>query len=366
MFDIQFVMRSQQLKRRIASNPETILDRLSVVEEFEWMRSENPFVFNIEVTNNCNMRCIMCPRTSLMTRKIKSIGTNTFEKVLEQITPYSNETLTTFSHWVEDELKVSPAEESEDHFYYFILAGALNLHGYGETMIDPNVVQRVQACTDRGFPSYFSCVPANIKPDRTLELMKAGLSYLKFALESLDDDRQREIRGKRADFTNAFEKIKKAVKLKKVHQQDTLLIGTMLEMSNTPEHHNMHMEFQKLMRGEGIYSYIKTQDNRWLHEETSVERKGAPKEYCEYPWTSLTVMADGNVVPCTQDYDCEMVMGNVNEQSLDEIWNGEKYKEFRRSHILGDFPKEFKCASRCDNAMVCDRLDGKVLTRRVM
>jgi len=196
--------------------------------------------------------------------------------------------------------------------------------------------------------------------------MKAGLSYLKFAVESLDDDQQREIRGRRADFTNAFEKVKEAVRMKKVHQQDTVLIGTMLEMSDAPEHQEMHAQFLGLMQGEGIYSYIKTQDNRWLHEERSVERKSAPKEYCEYPWTSLTVMADGNVVPCTQGYDCEMVMGNVNEQSLDEIWNGEKYKRFRRSHILGDFPKEFKCASRCDNAIVCDRLDGKALAKRVM
>jgi len=97
MFDIQFVVRSQKLKRRIASNPESILDRSLVVEEFETLRSKKTFVFNVEVTNNCNMRCIMCPRTSLMTRKIKSIDTKTFKKTLDQITPYSEEALTAFA-----------------------------------------------------------------------------------------------------------------------------------------------------------------------------------------------------------------------------------------------------------------------------
>jgi len=197
--------------------------------------------------------------------------------------------------------------------------------------------------------------------------MDAGLSYSKFALESLDDDQQRAIRGRKADFTNAFDKIKTAVSLKKEHQQDTLLIGTMLETSDAPAHQEMHAEFLRLMKEEGIYVYIiKTQDNRWLHEEKSVQHKSAPKEYCEYPWTSLTVMAAGSVVPCTQDYDCEMVMGNVNEQSLDEIWNGEKYNKFRKLHILGDFPKDFKCSDRCDNTMVCDRLDGKSISKRIM
>ena len=39
---------------------------------------------------------------------------------------------------------------------------------------------------------------------------------------------------------------------------------------------------------------------------------------------STTIMADGNVVPCTQVSNSELVMGNINENSLDEIWNSEK------------------------------------------
>jgi hypothetical protein len=31
-------------------------------------------------------------------------------------------------------------------------------------------------------------------------------------------------------------------------------------------------------------------------------------------------------------------MGNVNEQSLTEIWNGEKYRTFRRRMLDKDYP----------------------------
>ena len=41
-------------------------------------------------------------------------------------------------------------------------------------------------------------------------------------------------------------------------------------------------------------------------------------------------MADGNVVPCTQISNNELVLGNVNENTLEEIWNGKKYKELRK------------------------------------
>ena len=50
-------------------------------------------------------------------------------------------------------------------------------------------------------------------------------------------------------------------------------------------------------------------------------------------------MADGNVVPCTQVSNNELVMGNVNENTLEEIWNGEKYKKFREMHVTGKFAK---------------------------
>ena len=38
-------------------------------------------------------------------------------------------------------------------------------------------------------------------------------------------------------------------------------------------------------------------------------------------------MAEGNVVPCTQISNNEIVLGNVNDEPLEKIWNGEKYND---------------------------------------
>ena len=35
------------------------------------------------------------------------------------------------------------------------------------------------------------------------------------------------------------------------------------------------------------------------------------KQYCEYPWTSSTIMAEGNVVPCTQISNNEIVLSSI-------------------------------------------------------
>lgn len=50
-------------------------------------------------------------------------------------------------------------------------------------------------------------------------------------------------------------------------------------------------------------------------------------EKCFVPWVSTDIVANGDVTPCHVFYD--LVLGNLYENSITEIWNGEKYKKFR-------------------------------------
>jgi radical SAM protein with 4Fe4S-binding SPASM domain len=59
-------------------------------------------------------------------------------------------------------------------------------------------------------------------------------------------------------------------------------------------------------------------------------------------------MADGSVVPCTQDYDTEVVLGDAKEKTLEDIWDDEAFEDLRRMHITGEFPPGHKCQERCD------------------
>ncbi|MGG1618894.1 radical SAM/SPASM domain-containing protein [Paenibacillus sp. NRS-1782] len=52
------------------------------------------------------------------------------------------------------------------------------------------------------------------------------------------------------------------------------------------------------------------------------------KKRCPFPWVSTEINARGDVTSCHAFYD--LTLGNVNESSISEIWNGEKYKQYRR------------------------------------
>jgi len=51
---------------------------------------------------------------------------------------------------------------------------------------------------------------------------------------------------------------------------------------------------------------------------------------CYYGWLSTVIDPDGNVYPCCR---CYKPLGNINERSFHDIWNGKPYCEFRREAL---------------------------------
>ncbi len=61
----------------------------------------------------------------------------------------------------------------------------------------------------------------------------------------------------------------------------------------------------------------------------------AGKLVCPFPFYEMFVKADGSVTVCCVDWANELVVGNVNESSLREIWNGPRLAELRAVHLAG-------------------------------
>ena len=66
------------------------------------------------------------------------------------------------------------------------------------------------------------------------------------------------------------------------------------------------------------------------------------RKRCLHPWMKTDILPNGDVTPCSDLPD--FVVGNVKEESLPEIWNGKKYRYFRKQlKEKGLFP----ICSRC-------------------
>jgi len=92
----------------------------------------------------------------------------------------------------------------------------------------------------------------------------------------------------------------------------------------------------------------------WIADETRRARytkagekwkpAGTPSRGCLRMWTTPVITTDGDVLPCCFDKNGAYAMGNLNDSTLSEIWNGTKYRSFRdsvfRSRDLTDICRE--------------------------
>lgn len=58
---------------------------------------------------------------------------------------------------------------------------------------------------------------------------------------------------------------------------------------------------------------------------------------CQRLWAGLYVLFNGDVVPCSADYDGVNVLGNIHEEDPRRIWLGKKHQEFRKQHVKGKY-----------------------------
>ena len=70
---------------------------------------------------------------------------------------------------------------------------------------------------------------------------------------------------------------------------------------------------------------------------------------CPLPWTQMYIDPNGDVRLCCNAWDEAGVMGNLHEEPLASIWNGERLREVRRSLLAGEpiYPRCRNCPALC-------------------
>lgn len=77
-----------------------------------------------------------------------------------------------------------------------------------------------------------------------------------------------------------------------------------------------------------------------------VKKKIASREerrVCPYPFHTLSIKSNGDVLVCCIDWLRATKVGNVFENTLEEIWNGKSLYELRKMHIEGTKSNNLSC-----------------------
>lgn len=347
MINIHFYMKVHELKRRIMQGES--FDKEFIFDEIEKCRRWEPVIYNIETTNACNMRCEMCPRTTMMTRKIGTLDTDTFDRIINQIRPFTQWEWEVWQNFIEEKYRIYRNDMSENHFFLHIIPKVLVLHGYGDPLLDKKMPEKVRKLTEKGIPSYFSCNPANIDIEKNIEMFKSGLGYIKYSMESVDDFLHKKIRGSASNFSESYQKLLQLLEEKEKYNFKTLVVITMLDLNRQ----NQQEEFQKLeeaFKGLDVYIYLKSQDQQWYQDKNEGTNSIHWIEFCQFPWSSMTIKSNGEAAMCVEDFNNEIILGDARKEFLYDIWNGEKYAQLRKDHF--ELTAGIKCTEQCDMKLI--------------
>jgi radical SAM protein with 4Fe4S-binding SPASM domain len=82
--------------------------------------------------------------------------------------------------------------------------------------------------------------------------------------------------------------------------------------------------------------FLPSDRSYWLYDEAALEEgclvpNPQPVGGCGWLYSTMTVLANGDVVPCCRDPKGEYVLGNAFEENVYDIWTSDAYGELRRA-----------------------------------
>lgn len=275
-----------------------------------------PMIQNIEATNACGMNCIMCPR-KYMKRKIGFMNLELFERILKQLKGNTR----------------------------------LALHHFGDPLLHPQIGKLIEICHKYGIKASLSTNPTSLDEKKSKELIESGLDYLHISLDGATKETYEKIRGENANYEKAMKGIEYFLKVKnKLNSKIPFTKIAIIRMKETEDEIEKFKEQWTNKKGidevqvkEFITWDGTMEDIKSLEQEASHKVKRKKYYPCFWPWGKLTVLWDGRVAACCFDFDGKCILGDLNKQSLEEIWNSKKMQEFRKQHTSNKFPEEHLC-----------------------
>lgn len=273
------------------------------------MLNEFPLQVRIENTNLCNAFCTICPRERL-TRPRGTMDIPLYKRII-------------------GEIKEGGAKE-------------LHLQGYGEPFIDQTIIEKIRLAKEAGIPYTFMVTNASFLDEVVCEgLVNSGLDKLKISFYGLDrKEYERVHRG--LSFEEVKANVGRLLEVKKRLRKKTPAVSLKYIGSFT---RFILFALQWGFRAQVSFSRLHNYGYGRRFNEARVEREN---RICPIVTRSIMqVLWDGRVVPCCYDFDGRIALGDLSKESVKDVWNGEKYRDFREIHRKREYGKLPVCLN-CD------------------
>lgn len=290
-----------------------------------------PVHLDIEPTEACNLRCVMCPTGINGAADKRMIDMDLTKRVIDQ------------------------AAENGTYSIKFTFRGEPALHR--------GLVEMVRYAKQRGISEVqFNTNGIPFTEAKIRDLIDAGLDRIIFSIDGADKETVEHIR-LGLDYDRLVQNVHAFHRLRAERGQVKPFIRVQMVRTRT----NWDQVDRFIEQWKPWVDDIRINDvtDRGQGPELSVnDQRPIGRRKCPQPWQRMVVSSDGQVVPCCLDWNKEWVIGDATREPLTAIWRGERMEAMRQVQRDGRLDEVKPCRGCAEAASyVWERVPARAKVR---
>ena len=287
---------------------------------------DGPYTVAIDPSNLCNFKCNFCAiqgKDEKLPFKKQLMPLELFKKII-------------------DDLKAFPQQLK-----------VLRINGQGEPLLNPHICEMIRYAKESDVADYIEMITNGSKLNPTLnrDLIDSGIDRIRISVEALDEAGYKDIAETKLDFKKFIDNIRDLHEISGECEIYCKIVDVAVPTENDKA--RFFELFGEICDRMFIDSVIPMwSDFEELNAVTTKIEKGVHGQQikdvlvCPYSFYSLIINSDGEVTACCADWKRKLVLGDLNKESLQEIWQGDKLRTFWIQMLKGN-KNRYEMCSKC-------------------
>jgi radical SAM protein with 4Fe4S-binding SPASM domain len=295
-----------------------IYDEPQSVDPFKYGTPIAPLYLDIEPTNFCNFKCKICTGQQQGTRKRGYLDLELFKSICIQAQQMGVKGVR-FLRW-------------------------------GEPLMHPNIIEFIRIAKGHNLLVHMTTNGSLLDHKIGLRLIDSGLDSIIISFQGTSRGENQKLRDK-AHHDEVVNNVIDFVSVRNMSkaQNPYVIISTTVTDETDEDQEKFRYTWLKYVDEVSIGStwFKRLKDKQPVKEFIPRARKLKSKFKCIEVMNKLSIDWDGAVSPCCLDYDQQLSIGNIKEQTLNELWHSQAVRSIRQ--LLSEERQDiFKLCSTCE------------------
>jgi len=215
-----------------------------------------------------------------------------------------------------------------------------------EPLMDADFADRLQYVSNSGIMDIHLNSNAQLLTKEMSELIiNSNVTRVCFSIDAATEAVFKKMRPN-LDYETVVSNINNFIKIRGEKKLPLVRVSFLLNEINAHEQEDFRQKWSEKADYISFQRYVPIS----IHDEDDLSRakKEVPVEggrRCSYPWESLFVHGDGVVVPCAAHRGRYISVGNINKNTLREIWHSDAMNELRAALKSGNLSNTKLCGT---------------------